>query len=78
MNYKGLKRKILNLEKAVSIYEDYRDKYRTLEFKNIYAGSWLNCYMDLQALRNRIILDADKDILYKKLIEIRKKLGIMR
>lgn len=77
MRYIQLKKKILRLENSVRfLIENNRHKNLAAQIK--YSNDWLDCYMDLQALRGKFELDEDKDPLYLKLRQIRKELAYMR
>ena len=77
MRYIQLKNKILKLENDI-IFLIANNRYKNLSAQIKYSNDWLDCYMDLQALRGRFYLDEDKDPLYAKLRQIRKELALIR
>ena len=77
MRYIQLKNKILKLENDVR-FSIINNHYKNLSAQIKYSNDWLDCYMDLQALRGRFHLDEDKDPLYLKLRQIRKELAYIR
>ena len=80
MRYIQLKNKILNLENSVkfNLLVSAKTHKPNLTAKMSLSNEWLDCYMYLQALRNKFVLDEDKDPLYFKLRQIRKELTLMR
>ncbi|MEE1282383.1 MAG: hypothetical protein UHK60_09070 [Acutalibacteraceae bacterium] len=77
MKYIQLKNKILKLENCVN-FLIANNRYKNLSAQIKYSNDWLDCYMDLQALRGKFELDEDKDPLYAKLRQIRKELSYIR
>lgn len=77
MKYIQLKNKILKLENCVN-FLIVNNRYKNLSAQIKYSNDWLDCYMDLQALRGKFELDEDKDPLYVKLRQIRKELSYIR
>jgi len=80
MRYIQLKNKILNLENSVKVNllvsaKTHKPNPTT---KIILSNEWLDCYMYLQTLRNKFVLDEDRDPLYTKLRQIRKELTLIR
>lgn len=80
MRYIQLKNKILNLENGVKFNLSVSAKTHkpNLTANMSLSNEWLDCYMYLQALRNKFILDEDRDPLYFKLRQIRKELTLIR
>lgn len=77
MRYIQLKNKILKLENSVR-FLIVNNCNKSLSAQIEYSNDWLDCYMDLQALRARFHLDEEKDPLYAKLRQIRKELAYIR
>lgn len=77
MRYIQLKNKILKLENNVR-FLIFNNRNKNLAAQIQYSNDWLDCYMDLQALRGKLQLDEDKDPLYTKLRQIRKELAYIR
>lgn len=77
MRYIQLKNKILKLENSVKFLST-NNLNKSLSAQIKYSNDWLDCYMDLQALRSKFHLDEDKDPLYLKLRQIRKELALIR
>jgi hypothetical protein len=80
MRYLQLKNKIKSLENSVKVNllvstKTHKPNPTT---KIILSNEWLDCYMYLQALRNKFVLDEDRDPLYTKLRQIRKELTLIR
>lgn len=77
MRYIQVKSKILKLENSVRFLIE-NNRHNNLAAQIKYSNDWLDCYMDLQALRGKFELDEDKDPLYTKLRQIRKELAYIR
>lgn len=77
MRYIELKNKMLKLENDIR-FSIVNNHYKNLSAQIKYSNDWLDCYMDLQALRGRFHLDEEKDPLYLKLRQIRKELAYIR
>lgn len=80
MRYIQLKNKILNLENSVkfNLAVSAKTHRPNLAAKMNLSDEWLDCYMYLQSLRKKFVLDEDRDPLYTKLREIRKELTLIR
>ena len=80
MRYIQLKKKILNLENSVkfNLLVSAKTHKPNPTAKMSLSNEWLDCYMYLQSLRNKFVLDEDRDPLYFKLRQIRKELTLMR
>lgn len=80
MKYIQLKKKILNLENSVkfNLLVSAKTHKPNPAVKISLSNEWLDCYMYLQTLRNKFILDEDRDPLYCKLRQIRKELTLIR
>lgn len=80
MRYLQLKNKIKSLENSVkfNLLVSAKTHKPNPATKIILSNDWLDCYMYLQALRNKFVLDEDKDPLYTKLRQIRKELTLIR
>lgn len=73
MKYLQLKNKIVKLEReTLDAIIDRKPSENDLK------DDWLDCYMYLQSLRNKFVLDEDRDPLYFKLRQIRKELTLIR
>lgn len=80
MRYLQLKNKIKSLENSVkfNLLVSAKTHKPNPTAKMSLSNEWLDCYMDLQALRGKFELDEDKDPLYAKLRQIRKELAYIR
>ena len=80
MRYLQLKNKIRSLENSVkfNLLVSAKTHKPNPAAKMSLSNEWLDCYMYLQSLRNKFVLDEDRDPLYCKLRQIRKELTLIR